>query len=215
MRRAVLAVFLAVAVCAPPPAAAADRPPDRCAKPDSRTVRSNASIRVYRLHSVLWGCRQRTGRTMLLDDALHCSSTACIGSDVAATNGRWVVLVEPGPEGVAVLGETAHAYLRVADVVGRRKRLVYVTEVGPGQYGQIPDVAITPGGRLAWMAEVRFAHGQCDAGMAPSRSIHVAGPSGQFVVDEGGFEIGEGSLAISGTRAYWMHGDEPRTAVLP
>jgi hypothetical protein len=212
MRRVIVLAFVAAAVCVPQGAAAADRPPDRCAEPRSRTVAANSAIRVYRLHSVLWGCRQRTGRTMRLDDALQCSSTSCLGSSVAALNGRWVVLVEPGPDGVAKLGEVANASLYLADVVGRRKRLIYRSDVGPAGYADIPDVALTPGGRLAWMTEARSA---ADVTRTPSRSIHVAGASGQFVVDQGASEIGEGSLAISDTRAYWMHGDEPRTAPLP
>ena len=88
--------------------------------------------------------------------------------------------------------------------------MIYRTETGPIQYADIPEAAVTPGGRLAWMTELRELRSS-----EPSRSIHVAGASGQYMVDQGGSEIGERSLAISGTRAYWMHGDEPRSAVLP
>jgi hypothetical protein len=210
MRRALVALVALAVVALPQPAAAADRPPDRCAKPKSRTVRANPSIRVYRLHSALWGCRQRTGRTMRLDDALSCGSIACSGSSVAAINGRWVALVHPGTRNLAEIGGPADAYLQLADVVERRTRMIYRTETGPIQYADIPEAAVTPGGRLAWMTELRELRSS-----EPSRSIHVAGASGQFMVDQGGSEIGERSLAISGTRAYWMHGDEPRSAVLP
>lgn len=69
-------------------------------------------------------------------------------------------------------------------------------------------VLLTPGGTPAWIREL----GSPAAGNM-RREVVVQTASGERVVDSGP-EIATDSLAISGSRLYWIAGSTARTAVI-
>lgn len=199
-----------------PSASAAERAAS-CEAQGSRTVERNKTVRVYRLRGVIYGCVQRTGRKTRIADALDCSSSrGCTGEDVRAVSGRYVATVSLGPGSVHV-PPVSDDSLTVFDVVRRRVAFIYGTRgaqgVPPYTDGRIEDVVLIPGGRAAWIArfhDYNPANPSTDPGFA---QVYLRGRT-TTVADEG-TGIASLSLAIAGTRAYWLRDGVPRTARLP
>jgi hypothetical protein len=189
----------------------------RCEAKGSKTVERNKTVRVYRLRGIIYGCAQRTGRKTRITEALDCSSSrGCSGESVRAVSGRYVATLSFGPGSVHA-PPVSDDFLTVFDVVRRRVAFGYGTAgaqgVPPYTDGRIEDVVLTPGGRAAWIARFRDynpANPSTDPGFA---RVYVKGRT-TAVADEG-TGIASLSLAIAGTRAYWLRNGTPRTALLP
>jgi hypothetical protein len=198
------------------PSTSSAGPTPSCEVRASRTVERNKSIRVYRAHGVIYGCVQRTGRTVRITDALDCSSSrGCTGEAVVAVAGGYVATVSYGPGSVHVPPQSDGS-LTLFDVVRRRLVFIWNTRSAEGAPpytdGGIRDVALTKGGRVAWIATFQD---YSNPSIRPPDFSQVYVKGRTMTVADQGTGIASGSLALAGTRVYWLRDDAPHSAVLP
>jgi hypothetical protein len=96
--------------------------------------------------------------------------------------------------------ERCVAVLEVEDV--RTGKVVRgTTDTDPGS--PVQDLVVTPAGRAAWIRAT-----------ATTRQVLRFDAAGRPAVLDEGPDIRSGSLALTGTTLYWIHGEQPRTAQL-
>ena len=152
---------LAVALAAAMPADAAKTKAPSCAKAGSATVRSSDQVRVYRLledagndvvNDHLVACWRPTGRRMTLTTGYSSSgydqayaNVRLSGPRVALAILRWSDACKYECDDLSLAGS---ASVEVFDIRSRKR----VHQVPIPFPGQVSDVALTPGGSVAWIA---------------------------------------------------------------
>ena len=197
MRRIALAVLALAAF--PGEASAADRHP--CEPRGSRTVEANAAARVFTWRDEVFACayRRRTRVNLGLEARRGCLRD-CGGVATLRLRRRFVAYQTFSSSMTA-----SRAVVWRLDLAARRPRVIWNGRRF-ALYSGVTDLELAANGSLAWIATFSGSN-------RPAYEVWKADRAGLRVLD-GGREIAEDSLALSGRTLYWMNADVPRSATL-
>lgn len=197
--------LILVLALAPAAEAAAKRP---ACPPRGAVVRDgNEHLRMYkrsRTNPALYACHVRTRRTVRL-------STEDDGGGGAWTYLQAYAISGPRIVWATQLGDEMNTWtpMRMANLsTGSRRRWDPVPFLKDGVYQDVHDIALTRAGQVVWIAT------ENENFPGTMRVVARMRPGGEPEKLDEGPGIEKGSLALSGTAAYWMHGGTARSAPL-
>lgn len=198
------------AVGLPGPAPAAER--SKCFGRNLRGIAANLHVRVTRERGLgrVVACHLRTGREVEIGVDLQSTDRSIVGP--VALAGRFVAYSN------AFRGRSgADIGILVRDVrTGRTVRSYGVREfVEPGDRDFVErtsDLVLRADGTAAWIFEVEERDDQGTT-VRVRYEVHRFMGREQVLLDSG-TDVEPGSLALAGSRLYWMKGGQPRSVVL-